>query len=266
MINSAFSLAFNGKALLNNSKEMLWNRNIFTVTTATDGHGTMTASPMSGFPGTNVTLSNTPNAGYNFTGYSITGATLTGNQFTLVNSDVTVKANFYKEPVIVNVSGVFGPSAYVRNLFEPFTQSAEIYNHHFNIANSGPTTIGGIITAFGGPLTKSKILEYSSYYSAFTTGTLFCTGRGITKPVHITRVCYQTNSNTYSYNDIKFGSGANGPWHTGNLVGSIVGSSAIRYYNDMDFVTNSKLSISANPLNVFANLDSTVHFTGYIET
>lgn len=93
MINSAFSLAFNGKALLNNSKEMLWNRNIFTVTTATDGHGTMTASLMSGFPGTNVTLSNTPDSGYTFSSYNLTGATLTGNQFTL-NNDVTAHANF----------------------------------------------------------------------------------------------------------------------------------------------------------------------------
>lgn len=93
MITSGFSLSYNGKALLNNSKEMLWNRNIFTVTTSTDGHGTMTASPMSGFSGTNVTLSNTPNTNYGFQSYSITGATLTGNQFTL-NNDVTAMANF----------------------------------------------------------------------------------------------------------------------------------------------------------------------------
>ena len=93
MITSGFSLSFNGKALLNNSKEMLWQRNIYQVTTSTDGHGTMTASPMSGFSGTNVTLSNTPNANYGFSGYSITGATLTGNQFTL-NNDVTAMANF----------------------------------------------------------------------------------------------------------------------------------------------------------------------------
>lgn len=100
MITSGFSLAFNGKSLLENSKEMLWQRNIYQVTTSTDGHGTMTASPMSGFSGTNVTLSNTPNANYNFTGYSITGATLTGNQFTL-NNDVTVKAGFSAVPQYV---------------------------------------------------------------------------------------------------------------------------------------------------------------------
>jgi hypothetical protein len=49
MINSAFSLSFNGKALLNNSKEMLWERNIYQVTTSTDGHGSITATPMSGY-------------------------------------------------------------------------------------------------------------------------------------------------------------------------------------------------------------------------
>lgn len=93
MITSGFSLAFNGKSLLENSKEMLWQRNIYQVTTSTDGHGTMTASPMSGFSGTNVTLSNTPDSGYVFSSYDLTGATLTGNQF-ILNNDVTANANF----------------------------------------------------------------------------------------------------------------------------------------------------------------------------
>lgn len=93
MINSAFSLAFNGSALLSNQKEMIWNKSIFQVTTSTDGHGSITASPMSGFSGTQVTLSNTPNANYGFQGYSVTGATLTGNKFTL-NNDVTARATF----------------------------------------------------------------------------------------------------------------------------------------------------------------------------
>ena len=97
MIQSSYSLAFNGKALLNNSKEMLWERSIYQVTTSTDGRGTMTASPMSGYQGTTVSLSNTPNANYSFTGYSVTGATLTGNQFTL-NNDVTARAGFSALP------------------------------------------------------------------------------------------------------------------------------------------------------------------------
>ncbi len=97
MITSGFSLAFNNKTLLNGSNEMFWQRNIYQVTTSTDGNGTMTASPMSGFSGTNVTLSNTPNANYSFAGYSVTGATLTGDQFTL-NNDVTARAGFSAEP------------------------------------------------------------------------------------------------------------------------------------------------------------------------
>lgn len=48
MITSGFSLSFNGKTLLNNSKEMLWNRDIFTVTTSTDGHG-MSGLKVGGF-------------------------------------------------------------------------------------------------------------------------------------------------------------------------------------------------------------------------
>ena len=80
MITSGFSLSFNGKTLLENSKEMLWQRDIYQVTTSTDGHGSITASPMSGYQGTTVSLSNTPNTNYDFTGYSITGATLTGNR------------------------------------------------------------------------------------------------------------------------------------------------------------------------------------------
>ena len=158
MINSAFSLAFNGSALLSNQKEMKWDRTIFqlttnhctsnvtsgfsgdtasltpnpawnekfsgysitgatltgntftftnsdvtvnanyetakNVTTTTDGHGTITASPKSGFIGTQVTLTNTPNANYGFSGYSITGATLTGNKFNLTGSNVTARATF----------------------------------------------------------------------------------------------------------------------------------------------------------------------------
>ena len=116
MITSAFSLAFNNKALLNNSKEMLWNRDIFTVTTSTDGHGSMTAFPMSGFSGTQVTLSNTPNPNYNFTGYSVTGATLTGNQFTL-NNDVTAKANYYHP---YNETGSFVSGKYNIIIVNPY--------------------------------------------------------------------------------------------------------------------------------------------------
>lgn len=123
MITSGFSLAFNGKALLNNSKEMLWQRDIYQVTTSTDGHGSITASPMSGYQGTTVSLSNTPNANYSFTGYSVTGATLTGNQFTL-NNDVTAHAGFIRP-----TSG----SLYVDNTEHDITAYNGSYTYNMNL-------------------------------------------------------------------------------------------------------------------------------------
>lgn len=58
---------------------------------ATDG-GSIGASRLSGFIGDSVTLSNTANAGYEFSAYTLTGANLTGSTFNLTGSDVTAKA------------------------------------------------------------------------------------------------------------------------------------------------------------------------------
>lgn len=180
MITSGFSLAFNGKNILENSNEMLWQRNIYqlttnrvsanknsgysgdtveitstspawnerfssysitgailtgntfeftnsdvtaqsnyetakNVTTATNGHGTVTATPKSGFIGTQVTLTNTPNTDYSFKGYSITGAELTGNQFILTGSDVTVMANFNNYEIIYESTAETAATAIYHN-------------------------------------------------------------------------------------------------------------------------------------------------------
>ena len=56
--------------------------------------GTIAATPMSGYDGDIITLSNTADAGYKLVSYSVTGATLTGNQFMLSGSDVTVQGAF----------------------------------------------------------------------------------------------------------------------------------------------------------------------------
>jgi microcystin-dependent protein len=56
--------------------------------------GTIAVTPMSGYDGDVVTLSNTPDAGYKFVAYSVTGATLTGNTFAFDGSDVNVQGSF----------------------------------------------------------------------------------------------------------------------------------------------------------------------------
>ena len=64
-------------------------------------HGSVAALPTSGISGTEVTLSNTPDTGYQFDSYSITGATLKNtNQFDIDSSDVYVHGNFTAIPVV----------------------------------------------------------------------------------------------------------------------------------------------------------------------
>ena len=65
-------------------------------------HGSITASPNSGYTGTEVALSNTPDSGYVFSSYTYTGtgASLSGNLLTIGTSDVHVVGNFeeYVDP------------------------------------------------------------------------------------------------------------------------------------------------------------------------
>jgi uncharacterized protein (TIGR02145 family) len=76
--------------------------------------GIITATPMTGYDGTTVVLTNTANAGCSFSGYLITGAILTGNRFNLTGSNVTAKGIFsYVEPTpkYYTAAGIFAVSA-----------------------------------------------------------------------------------------------------------------------------------------------------------
>ena len=69
----------------------------YTVTCTNDGNGTIAASPASNYSGSTVTLSNTPNTGYDFDSYTLvsgTGASISGNTLTIGTSNVTVRGNF----------------------------------------------------------------------------------------------------------------------------------------------------------------------------
>ena len=76
---------------------------VYETTLQTDGHGTISASKLTGYAGDNVVLSATPNKYYAFDNYSLTGANITGDTYTLVNSDVTAQANFTMTGVPVNL-------------------------------------------------------------------------------------------------------------------------------------------------------------------
>lgn len=69
----------------------------YSVTCTNDGNGTIAASPTSNYSGSTVTLSNTPNTGYDFDKYTLvsgTGASISGDTLTIGTSNVTVRGDF----------------------------------------------------------------------------------------------------------------------------------------------------------------------------
>ena len=80
---------------------------VYTVTVTTDGNGTATADPTSGEEGTEVTLSATPNEGYQFKEWQVVsgGVTIADNKFVIGTENVEIKAIFEKtvagEPPVI---------------------------------------------------------------------------------------------------------------------------------------------------------------------
>lgn len=85
-------LKFGNIILTNNSNWLnIPEHNVIT----SGNHGTVTASPNKGIQGTEVTLSNSPESGYEFSSYSVTGAELyDGNKLTIGTTDVSVVGSF----------------------------------------------------------------------------------------------------------------------------------------------------------------------------
>lgn len=71
----------------------------YTVTVQSDGNGKASVDVTSGAKGTEVTLTATPDSGYQFKEWQVVsgGVTVTDNKFTIGTSDVTVKAVFEAE-------------------------------------------------------------------------------------------------------------------------------------------------------------------------
>jgi len=73
--------------------------NLYKITVETDGNGAASSSAGSAVKGTGITLTASPNAGYQFKEWQVVsgGVTLSGNSFTMPAGDVTVKAVFQKQ-------------------------------------------------------------------------------------------------------------------------------------------------------------------------
>lgn len=71
---------------------------VYNVNVLPSENGSVSASPLSGPYGTEVTLTNTPSEGYVFDGYELNGATLyDGNKFLIKKYDVSVLGTFKRD-------------------------------------------------------------------------------------------------------------------------------------------------------------------------
>lgn len=86
---------YNNKLLKFGNSIIKFNPPIYNVTILPSEHGSISATPVSGYSGTTITLSNTPDTNYIFDSYSITGANIyDNNKFDIYKSDVSVQGNF----------------------------------------------------------------------------------------------------------------------------------------------------------------------------
>lgn len=87
-------------ACSNTTLYALWSSvPIYSVNTPVNANGSVTATPATAAAGTEITLSNTPKAGYSFISYTVTDAdgvavTVTDGKFTMPEKNVTVTAMF----------------------------------------------------------------------------------------------------------------------------------------------------------------------------
>ena len=89
-------LTFDGLIITSNGDWLGSSEKYHVYTSAT--HGTVTATPNEAYPGTVITLSNSPDAYYEFDYYTVDGIQIVGNTFVMPKHDVTVTAVFEAIP------------------------------------------------------------------------------------------------------------------------------------------------------------------------
>ncbi len=147
--------------IITNSVGKWFQRPLHMVTTH-GNHGSVNANPNMGEFGTNVTLSNTPDTGYNFTGYSIAGdgASLSGNTLIIGYSDVSVTGNFGINTYSITYSSVAngsftGPSSATYGSTVTITANPSSGYKLNYITVNGVRITGNTFTMPAGPVTIS---------------------------------------------------------------------------------------------------------------
>lgn len=133
--------------------------------------GTITADKLSGMNGDIVTLSNTPDIGYQFNSYGITGAELSGNQFAFIGSDVSAQANFEEAVYTLTLQndghGTIAATKTTGRAGDTVTLS-NTYNTYYRFNNYTVTggTINGSTFTFGTQNATAKANFKLNYFFA----------------------------------------------------------------------------------------------------
>ena len=147
---SGDKFAFNGSDV---SARFLFNkeptRNVNLIQTI---GGTITATPMTGYDGDTVVLTNTPESGYDFISYELTGSTLyNNNKFDFNGNNVSVKPKFQVKPL---TSGwtirTTGTSRVVATMDPALGESKTIYETVRQLNGDLSPMAGGFVSSFLG--------------------------------------------------------------------------------------------------------------------
>ena len=171
-----------------------------TITLTQQSNGTITASPMTGYDGDIITLSNTAATDYTLSGYSITGATLTGNQFRLNGNNVTVKGTFKRNTKDFFASGYYWPAKGY-----DYQEGGILINRNYYYQNLGYMAITSAVNL------PADWITYTSGISALTPDTenyTHCSGKVYNSNIIISS--YYANSNN---NPVAIKSQRNDPWN-----------------------------------------------------
>lgn len=121
----------------------------YAITVSNDGNGTVTASHPYAEPGTSVTLTPCPDAGFLFDRWQVIkgGVTVTANQFFMGSQEVEIRAVFKEDPDYYRVPARKDPNAvariYLCSKTNPFPKVSHVFIYVENLTDN-PIKVGQI--------------------------------------------------------------------------------------------------------------------------
>ncbi len=152
----------------------------YNLTLQTDGHGTITATTTTGYPGDTSILSTTANTHYAFQSYSITGGLINGNTFTFENSDATAQANFSAKVYTITLQNDGHGTVTANKLTATANQTVTLtptYNTYYRFNNYAVT--GGSVNGNTLTVTANCTAKANFKVNAFTASGTFEKGSNV---------------------------------------------------------------------------------------